>query len=371
LTAARLAAFLLALLLSGLLVPYVMKLAVHFDAIDKPTAIRKLHRHDMPLWGGLAVWASFFLTAGFLWLSGSPLAAGLDRSFIGIFFGGTFIVLVGMVDDKKGLPPKLKLLGQLLAGLILVLSGIRMHGLNLPFIGYWSLSPFWGSLGAMFWVVLLVNAFNFVDGLDGLSGGIGLIVALTLSLIALKVAGPSQESMALMQVAVCGLVLSGALLGFLFYNFNPDLHGRYRQSFHRFHPGRDHPGRNDERRRRPGGVRADPGPGHSPARHFRGGDPPPAARTADLQGRPEPFAPHHAENGFLAPPSGDDTLLVQHRVGSHCMADRTTPITRDTLQTFSRKSVTPWRPSPVYGRGNKKGEGLREKETRKEVGKRG
>ena len=116
----------LALAFSLLLVPQVAKLAIKIGAVDKPNA-RKVHTRIMPRMGGLAIYISFFAV---LFLS-----HGLTRQLLGLFLGGTVLVLVGIVDDMKDIPAKVKLCGQLLAACIVRFSRIMTAHLSSVTVG--------------------------------------------------------------------------------------------------------------------------------------------------------------------------------------------------------------------------------------------
>jgi len=221
-----LSAFLLSFVFSVLLVPYIARFARRWGAVDIPTVARKIHLKEIPLWGGLAIYLSFFLTLSFFCMSHPFFEEHGLKGIWGIFFGATLITITGVIDDRKGLPPKVKLFGQILSALILAGFGIRMHGMSVPFTDVYFVFP--GIISwilTLIWVVLLVNAFNFIDGLDGLAGGITVIVSLTLFLIAQKLygtvsAGPAENSN-IYTVVFSTIVLAGAASGFLLYNFSP------------------------------------------------------------------------------------------------------------------------------------------------------
>ena len=194
----------LALIISLLLVPLVGKLAVKIGAVDQPNA-RKVHTRIMPRMGGLAIYISFFLV---LFLS-----QGLTSELIGLFWGGTVLVLVGIVDDMKDIPAKVKLCGQILAACIVVAFGVRVDFMtNIFFGGMFQLSIFSGPFTVL-WIVSIINAVNLIDGLDGLAAGISTIAAITMAIVGYASGQYLMASMA--------LILIGATLGFLKYNFHP------------------------------------------------------------------------------------------------------------------------------------------------------
>ena len=249
--------FISSLLLCVLIVPRVIKKAVKLDVVDKPTT-RKVHRKTIPLWGGVAIFLSFVLALLLFYLFSSDffpfsLFAGTDLSrfsmnfrarlglssgvlwmkLAGLLLGGTTVVITGMIDDRYGLSPKRKLLGQLIAALIVVSFGGRVLGFNIPFMNHYvSLTSGQGLVGAaifvfsvtvsVVWILAVINSMNFIDGLDGLAGGISFISAATFFALAffkpsMSLAGENISAF----IAVVSAVLCGSVLGFLFFNFKP------------------------------------------------------------------------------------------------------------------------------------------------------
>ncbi|MDA8211284.1 MAG: MraY family glycosyltransferase [Clostridia bacterium] len=193
----------IALLLSLIITPGVIKLAFKVGAIDKPNS-RKVHARVMPRLGGLAIFAAFALPA--------MLALDFNRQFIGLLLGGVVILVLGVMDDLKDISPKVKLAGQLVAALILIGFGTKVENLTNPF-GSDPIHLGWLSIPVtVFWIVGVTNAVNLVDGLDGLAAGIAAIAAATLGLVAM------ENDPAITLVA---FTLVGAILGFMRYNFNP------------------------------------------------------------------------------------------------------------------------------------------------------
>ncbi len=224
------ATFLASLFLSFLLTPGVRRLAKRLGVIDRPDR-RKVHQKVVSRWGGMALFLSFFLTFG-LWLG---LSAKFRRlvsyddcqlafEFTGIFLGSLVIMALGLYDDFRPLPPKLKLLVQILAVVLLMSFGIKISGFTNPFTGHdIVLNSFGTTVLTLFWVVALLNAFNFIDGLDGLAAGVAFIGGVTffaVSLILKTHASPENLGhLTFTALLSCGL--AGASLGFLKFNFSP------------------------------------------------------------------------------------------------------------------------------------------------------
>ncbi|WCK54301.1 MraY family glycosyltransferase [Aneurinibacillus sp. Ricciae_BoGa-3] len=197
--------FILSLVVTVLATPLVKRLAIAIGAVDKPNH-RKVHQRVMPRLGGLAIYIGFSL-AYLLFFPSSKEA-------MGIFLGGSIIVLVGALDDRFELSPKLKLLGQIAAALVVVFNGLQIELINLPFEGVLSLNWGWVTIPVtVFWIIGITNAVNLIDGLDGLAAGVSGIATAAMMIIALIMGN--------MVVALYCVILLGGIIGFLFYNFHP------------------------------------------------------------------------------------------------------------------------------------------------------
>jgi UDP-GlcNAc:undecaprenyl-phosphate GlcNAc-1-phosphate transferase len=203
------------------------KLAARFSILDLPDHARKLHSNPTPLLGGAAVYLSILIALLIYFQFGRPDFNIVPvRFFCGIIFGGLVLIIGGAFDDKYNLPPKILWLFPALASLIVVWSGIGVGITKISnpfgspiFIGYnfqflifnFQLSAFLVWL----WMMGMTFTTKLLDGLDGLCSGVGLIGALTMFALSLtsKVNQPITASIA--------IIFAGALLGFLFYNFNP------------------------------------------------------------------------------------------------------------------------------------------------------
>lgn len=198
----------ISMIMSFLITPFVKKFAVRIKAIDVPKDERRVHNKPIPLLGGLSIYITFVIV---LILKKGPIT----YEQIGVILGATIIVIGGIIDDLKGLKPWQKLIFQLSSAIILIIFGLRIKLITNPFskadsfinMGYLSLPI------TIIWVIGITNALNLIDGLDGLAAGITLIAALTILLIAILY---NREEAAYMTA-----ILSGAVFGFLPYNFNP------------------------------------------------------------------------------------------------------------------------------------------------------
>ena len=199
-------AVLLALALALVFTPWVRKAAFKIGAIDQPEQ-RKVHRKIMPRMGGLAVYLAFAAAVVF--------THQLDNKLIGLLVGGLVIVLLGILDDTRGLPAKVKLVGQIAAAAVVIPFGIQVEFITNPINAQMVHLGNWGIPVTIFWIISVTNAVNLIDGLDGLAGGTSFIAALTLAAVTWQMGGLGME------VAGLALILAAATLGFLKYNFYP------------------------------------------------------------------------------------------------------------------------------------------------------
>lgn len=166
---------------------------------------RKVHTQPIPQVGGWAIYLTFLLVV--------LLTLKLKGQLLGILLGGSLILILGTIDDLFNLPAKVKLVGQILAALILLFFGVKISFVTNPLGGMIYLGG-WGGLVTVLWVVGITNALNLIDGLDGLAAGISIIAAATF--FCLSYLGKPAET-----ILVLSLILMGSSLGFLRYNFSP------------------------------------------------------------------------------------------------------------------------------------------------------
>jgi len=198
---------LLALLAGYLITPAVRVLAFKVGAMDHPDP-RKVHNGLMPRMGGLAVYLAF-VAAVLLFREITPQVWGL-------LAGSTVILLVGILDDIKGLSPRVKLAGQILAAAVIVPFGIQVDFITNPLNGELIFLGVFTIPLTIFWVVAVTNAVNLIDGLDGLAGGVSAIAAMTMAAVTW-----TQWGTAGMENIMLALTLVAALAGFLKHNFYP------------------------------------------------------------------------------------------------------------------------------------------------------
>ncbi|MDQ3577159.1 MAG: undecaprenyl/decaprenyl-phosphate alpha-N-acetylglucosaminyl 1-phosphate transferase [Actinomycetota bacterium] len=214
--------------LTFLLTGLVRLFAIRIGAVAYPRQ-RDVHVVPMPRLGGLAMYLG--ICGGMLLAHQLPvLRRAFDYSFdpLAVLIGGGIIVLIGMLDDRFELDSLTKLAGQTTSAGILVLFGIQWIVLWVPwggddnFVGsVLILDQNQGGLLAILIAVTMINAMNFVDGLDGLAAGIGLIAAAATCAFALNLLGESGGDVNNYPPALIAATLAGACLGFLPHNFQP------------------------------------------------------------------------------------------------------------------------------------------------------
>ena len=171
---------LVSLILSGLAIPWAIKLSESQGWVDLPGK-HKRHKRPVPIIGGLVLFAALWLAVALVIFLEPILSVQLSSTMFYIFLGGLIIVLVGLSDDLSPLPAWVKLLGQIAAGLTIYIGGLQVELLTTPWgsidVGSWS------PVISIGWVVVLTNAINLIDGLDGLAAGVSLISAITMTVI--------------------------------------------------------------------------------------------------------------------------------------------------------------------------------------------
>ena len=192
----------------------VRRVALAIGFLDNPDRRRKLHGTPIALGGGIAVWLATW-TGWCISLLGSPLAVEGARDagwfLLALAIGSFMILCLGVVDDRHVMRGRHKLVGQVVAALVLVSLGLRIDA--------WSCFGVQLQLGifaypvTVLWILLVVNAFNLIDGMDGFCGSLGLVASLAIAFIAFR-SGRVGE-------AQVGLALAGALAAFLRFNLPP------------------------------------------------------------------------------------------------------------------------------------------------------
>jgi UDP-GlcNAc:undecaprenyl-phosphate GlcNAc-1-phosphate transferase len=206
--------FLAAVIGSLALTPLVRATARRYSLFD-PVDDRKVHSRQIPRIGGVAIFATVMATLGLLWGFSRDVDWGDAGKLSVILAGATAVMLLGLWDDLRPMPARLKFLGQIAIAVGVYLAGVRVDLLSVPLGGAASveLNAVLSAIVTIVWLVGITNAFNLIDGLDGLASGAALF-ALTTMFVVSSFYGQTGA-------AFVTLVLAGATLGFLFFNFHP------------------------------------------------------------------------------------------------------------------------------------------------------
>ena len=212
-----------ALVVNVALTPLIIHLAHRNRWYDERNH-RKIHVEDTPRIGGVGIFVGFIaaivvtvVLAGRVPLSGSGLDAGgsgpVTLYLVPVVLGMTAIHLLGLVDDFRNLRAVLKLLLQIVAAAIVTVGPLRIERLTIPFVWYHLELGVFSYPVTVLWVVAVSNALNFIDGVDGLAGGVAAFATLFFGIIGLLTGNAL--------VALLAVGLLGSLLGFLVYNAPP------------------------------------------------------------------------------------------------------------------------------------------------------
>ncbi len=213
--------FLVAAVIALALTPMVRRLVSRGGIVDAPNH-RRVNTSPVPRGGGIAVVLAFLLVGGGLTLFRRemgimPLPIEISAGqLVALFGGGALAALIGAADDVFDLRARWQFGGQILLALFAVALGIGVVAISNPFgPGTIAFATPFAVAFTLVWIIGMLNSMNFIDGLDGLSTGIALIAALTLGILSLT------TNVVQPYVAVMCVVLAGALLGFLRFNFQP------------------------------------------------------------------------------------------------------------------------------------------------------
>ncbi|MFQ3675786.1 MAG: MraY family glycosyltransferase, partial [Endomicrobiia bacterium] len=219
-------------------VPLSNWFAKKFNIYDKPSK-RKMNFRKLTRWGGMGMFLSFFITI-FLLIKIFPQAKEifsykyilewgdvketivLSKQLLGIFFASVLVIIVGTIDDKKGINPLTKFLFQVIIAYCAMDFGVRILGFNIPFKdSFVTLPRILSQIITILWLCGFMNTVNLADGVDGLAAGIILIAGFTFFVISLlqRQTGVVAQQMVLSAILSCVLVCVEG--GFLVYNFFP------------------------------------------------------------------------------------------------------------------------------------------------------
>jgi len=206
-------AFVVGLLLTFLAVKFFPRLKM----LDRPH-LYGLKRSPIPYYGGIAIFVAFVvLTTFFVQLD--------EQRVLGLVIGGGIVFVIGLLDDIFNLPAWIRLGFQLLAAIVLVVFGVGIYSINLPFLGaldfttvVWQGIPLISAIFTIVWVLVIVNAMNLVDGISGISSGVSSIAALTIFFLSIH-PGVHENPETQLGVAMIALIVSMVALAFFLFDF--------------------------------------------------------------------------------------------------------------------------------------------------------
>ena len=212
----------IAFVISFLTTPLAILISKRLNAFDIPRDNRRMHTEPIPRLGGIAIFISFFICTlllrtlineGYI---ADPDATILLGKFQAVLIAGACIFVLGIIDDVRGMRPRIKLLCQIGCAALAFALGIRIPAITVfgwQFAGESAAGIFVSFVVTVIWLVAITNMINLIDGLDGLAAGVVGIAALSISYSAYINGYPTAAfSMA---------IIAGASLGFLPFNFNP------------------------------------------------------------------------------------------------------------------------------------------------------
>ena len=210
------ALFLIATVSALAITPVIRRICHRFKLLDVPEDARRVHKYGIPRLGGVAIYISMMLALATLPLVSNLLTQsllGYTDEVLTALLPATLVLLLGIYDDLRGTNALVKFLCLGLIASLFYWMGGRIEVLAIPFVGAVYLPPILGFFVTVFWLVGIANAFNLIDGMDGLAPGAALFSSIVILVISLAQENPLM--------IVVSLVLCGALAGFLRYNFSP------------------------------------------------------------------------------------------------------------------------------------------------------
>jgi UDP-GlcNAc:undecaprenyl-phosphate GlcNAc-1-phosphate transferase len=210
------ALFLIATIASLVTTPLIRRLCQRYNLLDVPLDGRRIHRTAVPRLGGIALYFACVSTLSLLMFWDNLLTqhlSGMKSDILTLLIPATLVLLLGAYDDLRGANAVVKFVGLGLIATLFYAMGGRIDALSIPLFGSLQLPAIVSFVVTVVWLVGIANAFNLIDGLDGLASG----AALFSSLVILGVSVSQDRPLTI----VVALVLCGALAGFLRYNFNP------------------------------------------------------------------------------------------------------------------------------------------------------
>jgi UDP-GlcNAc:undecaprenyl-phosphate GlcNAc-1-phosphate transferase len=210
------ALFLIATSSALVITPLIRRLCQRFELLDVPADGRRVHTSAIPRLGGVAIYLSLMLALSSLLLVSNLVTQSLayySPVFFKVVIPSSLVLLLGVYDDLRGANAMVKFVGLGLIASLFYAMGGRIEALAVPFFGIVHFPAVISFALTVFWLVAISNAFNLIDGMDGLATGAALFSSLVILIVALT---GGHTVMIVVTIAICG-----ALAGFLRYNFNP------------------------------------------------------------------------------------------------------------------------------------------------------
>lgn len=208
--------FFLSLLISLVLIPLIRDLSIKNKWLDDPSrSTRTIHQRLIPRTGGIGILIAFLAPLVGLFFVKSGVGGVFISDYkmaITLLVCGVIVALIGLVDDLYGLRASKKFLLQSIVAIFSYIMGFKIQSVSLPFIGVVEMGVF-APIVTLLWIVGIINAINLVDGIDGLAAGLAFFVCVTNFVF-----GFASNNII---ICLISAALGGALLGFLYYNFNP------------------------------------------------------------------------------------------------------------------------------------------------------
>lgn len=196
--------FVVSTLISFFMVPFIKEVAPIVGAMDEPKGPLQIHSRPIPRLGGVGIFFGFVIATLFAMFCGNLINGEARRQILALMVGATAMLVLGMIDDIKGVQPRYRFFVQIPVAILLILFGIKI---NIPFV-----LPL-GIVLTIFYVIGACNSLNLLDGVDGLAAGATSIAAMGFCVVFLK----KGDSLG----CILSVALVGSTLGFLWYNFAP------------------------------------------------------------------------------------------------------------------------------------------------------
>src|SRR5262245_27501101 len=207
--------FSLSFIISLLITPVVRRKAISWGAIAMPDNGRHIHPQPTPRLGGVAIYLAFVTTLLCVPFLGNLVSASFRANIpklTALLLPATLIFCFGIYDHFRGATAPVKIVFQAIASVMVYLGGLRIDNLSSPFGGTWELPILLSFPLTALWIILITNAFNLIDGIDGQAAGASVFALL--SILVFSIAQGNIE------ISLISIVLIGAVIGFLRYNFN-------------------------------------------------------------------------------------------------------------------------------------------------------